>query len=148
MFENIFSSWLRENFAERCLTLLCACKFFFESFSQFTFIHVHSHVTVTEISDCKRLCFLYRRRAVGIFEKKTPGINDRNITIEESFGTLDGDFHQRPQQLRWLLHDPQWHAAARVFKLVDEAQKREFYWRFNNVNVVQISRRCSRCLMK
>lgn len=71
--------------------------------------------------------FLRRWWAVGILKEETSGINDRNVTIKKPSGALNGDFHQRTQQLRRILHDPQRHATARVLQLVDEAQKREFH---------------------
>lgn len=39
--------------------------------------------------------FFYRGWAIGILEKKASGVNDRDVTLEESPGTFDGDFHQR-----------------------------------------------------
>jgi len=83
---------------------------------------------VAKFGSCKIVVKFFRRWwAVGIFKEETSGINDRDVTIKKPSGALNGNFYQWTQQLRRILHDPQWYAIAWVLQLVNKTQKREFY---------------------
>jgi len=121
--KNIFSLGLKEN---RLIKRLYSAAFY-AVINFLSFVHslvpIYALIKLSgEIFGCKTpVKFSCRRRTVRILEKETSGVYDRDITIEKPSGALDGDFHQRTQQLCRLLHNPQRHAIARILELVNEA---------------------------